>query len=170
MKRTEELYPAISYDRHRPIVDREQWSTASSIRANPERRPGGAYLPATPAFAAATGIRPIETVLGPVGEHRLNSWAVSGSKTVTGSRSWPTITSPAMPSLWYQRAGLHCRSSRATVPTTSPAGRCLGVARVFIGHNADIAWGSPNLGPDVTDLVLEKVTGDSYGLTARSSP
>ena len=33
---------------------------------------------------------------------------------------------------------------------------------VVIGHNQDIAWGMTNLGADVTDLYLEKVTGDGY--------
>ena len=33
---------------------------------------------------------------------------------------------------------------------------------VIIGHNQDIAWGMTNLGADVTDLYLEKVTGDGY--------
>ena len=31
---------------------------------------------------------------------------------------------------------------------------------VIIGHNADIAWGFTNLGPDVTDLYLEQIEGD----------
>ena len=35
-----------------------------------------------------------------------------------------------------------------------------GVPGVVIGHNARIAWGFTNLGPDVTDLYLEKVDGD----------
>ncbi|NEE11391.1 penicillin acylase family protein, partial [Streptomyces sp. SID7499] len=30
------------------------------------------------------------------------------------------------------------------------------------GHNQDIAWGLTNLGADVTDLFLEKVSGDGY--------
>ena len=34
---------------------------------------------------------------------------------------------------------------------------------MIIGHNADIAWGFTNLGPDVTDLYLERVTGDAVG-------
>jgi penicillin amidase len=37
-----------------------------------------------------------------------------------------------------------------------------GLPGVFIGHNNNIAWGFTNLGPDVTDLVLHKVTGDTY--------
>ena len=33
---------------------------------------------------------------------------------------------------------------------------------VVIGHNADIAWGMTNLGPDVSDFFLERVIGDTY--------
>ena len=33
---------------------------------------------------------------------------------------------------------------------------------MIIGHNADIAWGFTNLGPDVSDLYLERVTGEQY--------
>jgi penicillin amidase len=33
---------------------------------------------------------------------------------------------------------------------------------VIIGHNQDIAWGMTNMGADVTDLYLEKVTSDTY--------
>ena len=33
---------------------------------------------------------------------------------------------------------------------------------VVIGHNADIAWGFTNLGPDVSDFYLERVIGDTY--------
>ena len=37
-----------------------------------------------------------------------------------------------------------------------------GVPGVVIGHNADIAWGITNLGPDVSDFFLERVIGDTY--------
>ena len=37
-----------------------------------------------------------------------------------------------------------------------------GLPGVIIGHNRDIAWGFTNLGPDVTDLYLEKIEGQRY--------
>ena len=37
-----------------------------------------------------------------------------------------------------------------------------GVPGVIIGHNADIAWGFTNLGPDVTDLYVERVRDDEW--------
>ena len=36
-----------------------------------------------------------------------------------------------------------------------------GVPGVIIGHNADIAWGFTNTGPDVMDLFIEKVNPDN---------
>ena len=41
---------------------------------------------------------------------------------------------------------------------------------VIIGHNQNIAWGMTNLGADVTDLYLEKVTGDGLPLRRQAKP
>ncbi|MGH8881802.1 MAG: penicillin acylase family protein, partial [Stackebrandtia sp.] len=87
-----------------------------------------------------------------------NSWVVSGSLTATGK---PLLANdphlaPSMPGIWYQ-VGLHCRCSY------NVAGFSLaGIPGVVIGHNNRIAWGLTNLGPDVTDLYLERLKGDRY--------
>ena len=48
-------------------------------------------------------------------------------------------------------------------PAASPSAISFaGVPGVVIGHNADIAWGFTNLGPDVSDFYLERVVGDTY--------
>ena len=62
-----------------------------------------------------------------------------------------------MPSIWYQM-GLHCRPSRR-MPVRRGGFTFSGLPGVVIGHNDRIAWGFTNLGPDVTDLYLEKVDG-----------
>ena len=41
---------------------------------------------------------------------------------------------------------------------------------MIIGHNADIAWGFTNLGPDVTDLYVERVAGDTWRYGDRAQP
>ena len=41
---------------------------------------------------------------------------------------------------------------------------------MIIGHNADIAWGFTNLGPDVTDLYLERVTATQWEQDGRPRP
>ena len=56
--------------------------------------------------------------------------------------------------------GLHCRARTADCTLDSSGFTFSGVPGVIIGHNADIAWGFTNLGPDVTDLFLEQTEGD----------
>ena len=66
-----------------------------------------------------------------------------------------------MPSIWYQM-GLHCRTVSDACPYDVAGYTFSGVPGVVIGHNQTIGWGFTNLGPDVTDLYLEKVVGDTY--------
>src|SRR5690606_10145162 len=87
-----------------------------------------------------------------------NSWAIAGEHTSTGK---PFLANdphlgPSMPGIWYQN-GLHC-----TCGITVTGFSFSGVPGVVIGHNDRIAWGFTNLGPDVTDLYLEKIDGDRY--------
>ena len=67
-----------------------------------------------------------------------------------------------LPGVWMQM-GLHCRELSAACPLDVAGVTFSGVPGVIIGHNADIAWGFTNLGPDVTDLFLER---DSRATTA----
>ena len=41
---------------------------------------------------------------------------------------------------------------------------------MIIGHNERIAWGFTNLGPDVADLYLERLDGDTYELDGAAGP
>ena len=41
---------------------------------------------------------------------------------------------------------------------------------MIIGHNQTVGWGFTNLGPDVTDLYLEKVVGDTYLVGTTTKP
>ena len=81
-----------------------------------------------------------------------NNWVVDGSRTATGQ---PLLANDPhlgyqMPSLWYLA---HIRGDRLhVIGNTFP-----GLPLVVIGHNEHLAWGMTNLGPDVQDLVLEKV-------------
>ncbi|MFG2882373.1 penicillin acylase family protein [Streptomyces sp. NPDC048297] len=92
-----------------------------------------------------------------------NSWVVSGQYTITGH---PLLAndphlSPSLPSVWYQM-GLHCRTVSSTCQFDVAGYTFAGMPGVIIGHNADIAWGMTNSGVDVTDLYLEKLSGDGY--------
>ncbi|MET9775466.1 penicillin acylase family protein [Streptomyces sp. NPDC006367] len=100
-----------------------------------------------------------------------NSWVVSGEHTITGK---PLLAndphlSPSLPSVWYQM-GLHCRTVSAKCQYDVSGYTFAGMPGVVIGHNQDIAWGLTNSGADVTDLYLEKVTGDGYQYDGKTVP
>jgi penicillin amidase len=87
-----------------------------------------------------------------------NSWVLAGSRTTTGM---PLLANDPhlgiqMPSIWYE-VGLHCRSIDADCPFDVTGFSFAGAPTVIIGHNNRIAWGFTNVGPDVQDLVLEKI-------------
>ncbi|NNF70515.1 MAG: penicillin acylase family protein [Acidimicrobiia bacterium] len=87
-----------------------------------------------------------------------NSWVVSGALTASGK---PLLAndphlSIQMPSIWYQ-VGLHCRPVGAGCPYAVAGFTFPGAPGVVIGHNDRVAWGFTNLGPDVMDLVVERL-------------
>jgi penicillin amidase len=100
-----------------------------------------------------------------------NSWVVAGSHTATGK---PLLSNdphlgPAAPSIWYQ-VGLHCATVNASCPFDVAGYSFSGLPGVIIGHNQSIAWGFTNLGPDVTDLYLEKVSDKGYSYDGKVVP
>jgi penicillin amidase len=66
-----------------------------------------------------------------------------------------------IPSIWYFN-GMHCQPVSADCNFDVIGATLPGVPGVLIGHNAHIAWGETNVGPDVQDLFLEKITGNQY--------
>jgi hypothetical protein len=97
-----------------------------------------------------------------------NSWVVAGSRTSTGK---PLLANdphlaPHMPSLWYQM-GLHCRQLTGACPLDVTGFGFSGVPGIVIGRSDRIAWGFTNLGPDVTDLYLERISGGTYEYKGR---
>ncbi|WP_030814511.1 penicillin acylase family protein [Streptomyces sp. NRRL F-2799] len=92
-----------------------------------------------------------------------NSWVVSGAHTITGK---PLLAndphlSASLPSVWYQM-GLHCRNVSSKCQYDVAGYTFAGMPGVVIGHNGSIAWGMTNSGVDVSDLYLEKISGDGY--------
>ncbi|MER5767539.1 penicillin acylase family protein [Streptomyces sp. NPDC001985] len=131
--------------------------------------PGGTPADATQGLttqlsALSETLDTIPALLGPNGNGiGSNSWVVSGEYTTTGK---PLLANdphlaPQLPSLWYQM-GLHCRKVSASCQYQTAGFTFSGMPGVVIGHNQDIAWGLTNLGADVTDLYLEKLTGSTY--------
>lgn len=182
---TEELFPPYPYSRNRPIVEvgavvDGRFDQAAQVGSGSTPRAAGVstddvlkfapnhsldYSSAVPALMkAGAAAQTLVQLLGPSGPGiGSNSWAVAGEKTDTGL---PLLANdphlaPAMPSLWYQ-SSLRCRVQDSDCNYDVSGWTMAGLPGVFIGHNGTIAWGFTNLGPDVTDLVLHQVTGDTY--------
>ncbi|GAB7109024.1 hypothetical protein JCM4814A_73380 [Streptomyces phaeofaciens JCM 4814] len=100
-----------------------------------------------------------------------NSWVVSGAHTITNK---PLLAndphlSASLPSVWYQM-GLHCRTVSSKCQYDVTGYTFAGMPGVIIGHNQDISWGMTNSGADVTDLYLEKLSGDGYQYDGKVKP
>jgi penicillin amidase len=177
--RTAQLYPPYPYDRNRPIVT--QGAVVDGVwqqTAAPQSSQAAAAVPDVPASAVdaldstGQGLAALTDMLGPdtkgIGS---NSWVISGQLTDTGK---PLLANDPhlgamMPSIWYQ-IGLHCTTVSAACPYDLAGYSFSGLPGIVIGHNQTIAWGFTNLGPDVTDLYLEKVDGDSYLVGGQRKP
>ncbi|WP_130506106.1 penicillin acylase family protein [Microterricola gilva] len=111
-------------------------------------------------------------LLGPAGnEIGSNSWVAAGALTDTGA---PILANDphlgaVMPSVWYQM-GLRCSEVSEACPFDVAGYSFSGLPGIVIGHNASIAWGLTNLGPDVADLYLERVSADGYELDGAVHP
>jgi penicillin amidase len=161
------LWPSYPYDEHPPIVDGggvvdgvfEQNASGNATR-NP-RRP--AY-PQGVVDALERVQDRLDAMPELVGKGRgigSNSWVVDGEHSATGM---PILANDphlgiSQPGIWMQM-GLHCREVSPDCTLDTSGFTFSGVPGVIIGHNADIAWGFTNLGPDVTDLFLEQTEGD----------
>ena len=96
---------------------------------------------------------------GMVGMHGVgsNNWVAAPGLTTTGGAL--LANDPhlgiSMPSIWYLN-GLHCAPVTDACPYDVAGVSFPGVPAVVLGHNARIAWGATNAGPDVQDLFLEQ--------------
>jgi penicillin G amidase len=101
---------------------------------------GGVPLDTAFAFGAGDGIGS-------------NNWVVSGNLTASGR---PLLANDPhlgvqMPSIWYE-IGLHCTPVTDACPYDVQGYAFSPAPAVIIGHNANIAWGVTNVGPDTQDL------------------
>ncbi len=153
-----QLFPAYPED-HPVIVNKIGNGTSASapVQAAAFNIPDGTLS------ALAHNASLLDLALGPKGDGiGSNSWAVSGSRTVTGM---PLLANDPhlgiqMPSIWYQ-IGLHCMPKSDACPYEVAGFSFAGVPGVIIGHNDKVAWGFTNVGPDVMDLYIEKVNPDN---------
>ncbi|WP_369357159.1 penicillin acylase family protein [Streptomyces sp. cg2] len=182
-----QLYPQYPYQRNRPIVDgggvdpatkefdpKAGGSTGTGAGTGTGNRTartaaGGLQKQLS---SLSTTLEQVPALLGPNGNGiGSNSWVVSGEHTTTGK---PLLANdphlaPQMPSLWYQM-GLHCRTTGPKCNYDVAGFTFSGMPGVVIGHNQNISWGMTNLGADVTDLYLEKISADGYLYDGRQRP
>lgn len=166
------LYPPYPYEQHQPIV------TGGAVvdgEFEQDAAPPSAPVASSDARQAlarvSTGLGRLPEMLGRGSGLGSNSWVVDADHSETGA---PLLANDphlgiSLPGIWVQM-GLHCRTVSADCPLDVAGFTFSGVPGVIIGHNADIAWGFTNLGPDVTDLFLERVQGGSYRYAGRLRP
>lgn len=171
------LYPPYPYARHAPIVG--QGAVVDGVFEQDATSPG-TRNPQRPAYTAGEraalhrlrqGLAQVPALLGRGNGIGSNSWVVDGRHSATGA---PILANDphlgtSLPGVWMQM-GLHCTTVSEDCPLDVAGFTFSGVPGVVIGHNADIAWGFTNLGPDVSDLYLEKVVGDEWKYDGRMLP
>jgi penicillin amidase len=179
--KTDELFPA--YDPEAPVITPSGLigsggtSAAGTVgdtgRAPDPASPGttGAPIALSPETAAAwhdladlggqaLALAGLDGATGLVGDHGIgsNNWVVSGAKSATGGAL--LANDPhlgfSMPSVWIMN-GLHCRQVSEACPFDVTGVSFPGFPAVVLGHNAHIAWGATNAGPDVQDLFRETI-------------
>ncbi|GAA3831380.1 penicillin acylase family protein [Streptomyces phyllanthi] len=180
-KQIDDLYPKYPYDRNRAIVQEGQYDELTETWTQGAQGTGGSTQSGGTAGGTGTAagasdalqtqlsglydeLEDLPEAVGVNGNGiGSNSWVVSGAHTVGGE---PLLAndphlSASLPSVWYQM-GLHCKAISDNCQYDVSGYTFAGMPGVIIGHNANIAWGMTNSGVDVTDLYLEKLTGDGY--------
>ncbi|MFD7878376.1 penicillin acylase family protein [Streptomyces sp. NPDC059766] len=185
-KQIADLYPEYPYDRNKTIVQEgkydeqsgtyEQGGSTSGSGGTSGSGTSGSSADGAALQSQLSGLYELlddlPTAVGVNGNGiGSNSWVVAGEHTITGK---PLLAndphlSPALPSVWYQM-GLHCRTVSAKCQYDVAGYTFAGMPGVIIGHNANIAWGMTNSGVDVTDLYLEKLSGDGYEYDGKTKP
>ena len=113
--------------------------------------------------AAADALAAVPALYGQGDGVGSNSWVGAGEHTASGK---PILAndphlSVSAPGIWSQQA-LHCVTVTDECPFDVAGFTFAGFPGVVIGHNEHLAWGLTNLGPDVADLFVERITAEGY--------
>ena len=164
------LHPGFPFDAKPTIVGGPVAAAPAATAVEPLAPDAAGHLDALASLA--TTIDALPELLGPEGgDLGSNSWVVSGALTESGL---PLLANdphlgPAMPSIWTQTA-LRCAERNDACHYDVSGFGFAGLPGIVIGHNDRIAWGLTNMAPDVADLYLERVQGDSYELDGALVP
>ena len=162
-EQVDQLYPAYPFDRNVPIVPAADGAPSRQRRAQPRRStpPGTAGARSADAAGAQRGstadLAALPGLMGNADGDGIgsNSWVISRQLTATGK---PILANDPHLAPSHARHLVPDGPALRVRPATSPGFTFSGVPGVVIGHNARIAWGFTNLGPDVIDLYLEQST------------
>ncbi|WP_405583800.1 penicillin acylase family protein [Streptomyces sp. NBC_01092] len=186
-KEIADLYPQYPYDRNKTIVQAGQYDEATkTFGPTGSASSAGSSAGGTAGTGTSSGTAGLQSQLSGLQEVLddlptavgvngngigSNSWVVAGKYTITGK---PLLAndphlSASLPSVWYQM-GLHCRSVSSKCQYDVSGYTFAGMPGVVIGHNQNISWGMTNSGADVTDLYLEKLSGDGYLYGGKTVP
>jgi penicillin amidase len=145
-------------------------ATAAVVPAGRNERPtvGGpsahpdpdAWAQLATAAASVGALAGLDAGGGLGGDHGIgsNSWVVGPDLSATAGALFANDPhlGLGMPSVWFMN-GLHCRVVSAACPYDVVGVSFPGDPGVILGHNARIAWGATNAGPDVQDLFVEEL-------------
>lgn len=176
--RIAQIFPPYPIASHPPILSTQDWRPAATSPTPSVAPPTGA-TPTVFSVQTAAADKPaaMTTVLGEVATDLDQLPVMTGPADGTGSNSFvvgpqrsstgkPLLANDpqlavSIPGVWYQ-SGLHCTTVSAACPFDVSGFSYAGMPGIVIGHNQSIAWGSTNLGADVSDFYLEEVRGQSY--------
>ncbi|MCW7947092.1 penicillin amidase [Streptomyces hygroscopicus] len=199
-KQIADLYPEYPYGRNKPVVQEGQYSalgktfrqggstgtqssagtsTSASAASSSSSRSSRSSFGSSSSSALQSQLAGLSDVLDnvptAVGVNGngigSNSWVVAGSHTITGKpllANDPHLAA-SLPSVWYQM-GLHCTTVSSACQYDVTGYTFAGMPGVVIGHNQNIAWGMTNSGVDVSDLYLEKLSGEGYLYDGKVKP
>ncbi|MGW4753391.1 penicillin acylase family protein [Streptomyces chartreusis] len=186
-KEIADLYPQYPYNRNKTIVHAGQYDEVTKTFGSTGSAAGtGSSAGGTAGTGTSSGTAGLQAQLAGLQEVLddlptavgvngngigSNSWVVGGKYTITGK---PLLAndphlSASLPSVWYQM-GLHCRAVSSKCQYDVSGYTFAGMPGVVIGHNQNISWGMTNSGVDVTDLYLEKLSGDGYLYDGKTVP
>jgi penicillin amidase len=169
------LYPPYPYDRNQPIIADASVDAAGKFSSTPvdnEARRGMLTKDFLKSLDTVDKVaKGLPQLIGRGDGIGSNSWVVSGEHTTTGK---PLLANDphlgaTMPGIWTQ-VGLHCNKFGPQCPFDVSGFSFSGLPGVIIGHNSAISWGFTNLDPDVMDLVLERLDGNSVLYNGKLEP
>jgi penicillin amidase len=153
------------YDQSRPVVAPGSGGGVGSVTGGTASTSVATHLTTSTATGLLASADSLRTQIALAGNGAAlagsNAFVIAPSRSATGSALMANDPhlDISMPSVWYL-VGLHCQPVSVRCPYELAGAGFPGVPGIVLGHNARIAWGMTNVGPDVEDLFEETVDPD----------